>query len=154
MLLEALSLPHQRSLQDHTALFIALAVLGGELVDPAQLAVAVLTADVSHHVSAGQHHAVLHLAVLQVHHLTHTHTHTHGHSETPPRRCARHCRTLSKDSHLVEEEGPSGGSGEACGDQLGAVGQDRVTVSAGEQTCPAHVIQEDSAHGSGHDLAL
>lgn len=69
MLLEALALPHQRPLQDHAALLVALAVLGGELVDPAQLTVAVLTADVSHHVSAGQHHTVLHLAVLQVHHL-------------------------------------------------------------------------------------
>ncbi len=47
---------------------------------------------------------------------------------------------------LVEEEGTSGGAGEACGDQLGAVGQDRVTVSAGEQTRPADVIQEDPAH--------
>ena len=70
MFFEALALPDECSLQDDTALLVALAVLSGKLIDPAQLAVTVLTADISHHVSARQHHAVLHLAVLQVHHLT------------------------------------------------------------------------------------
>lgn len=69
MLLKALALPDQRSLQNHTSLFVPLAVLGGKLIDPAQFAVTVLTADVSDHVPAGEHDSVLHLAVLQVHHL-------------------------------------------------------------------------------------
>lgn len=69
MLFEAFALPHQGPLEDHSALLVALAVLGRKLIDPAQLTVAVLAADVSHHVSAGEHHPVLHLAVLEVHHL-------------------------------------------------------------------------------------
>lgn len=69
VLLKALGLPDQRSLQNHASLFVSLTVLSGELVDPAQFAVTVLTADISHHVSAGEHDSVLHLAVLQVHHL-------------------------------------------------------------------------------------
>ena len=68
-MLEPFALPHQRPLQDDTALLVALAFLSGEFVHPAQLAVAVLAADVPHHVSAGQHDSVLHLAVLQVHNL-------------------------------------------------------------------------------------
>lgn len=69
MLLEALALPHQRPLQNHTAFFIALTVLSGKLIDPAQLTVAVFTADITNHVSARQHHPILHFAVLQIHHL-------------------------------------------------------------------------------------
>ena len=69
MLLEAFALADQGPLQDHAAFLVALAVLRGELVDPAQLAVAVLAAHVPHHVPAREHDSVLHLAVLQVHHL-------------------------------------------------------------------------------------
>lgn len=69
VLLKALALPDQRPLQDDSALLVALAVLGGKFVDPAQLAVAILAADVSHHVPARQHHPVLDLAVLKVHYL-------------------------------------------------------------------------------------
>lgn len=116
MLLEALALPHQRPLQDDAALLVALAVLGGELVDPAQLAVAVLAADVSHHVAAREHDAVLHLAVLEV-------------------------------DNLVEEKGSARGPGEARRDELGAVGQDGVTVGTGEQASPSNMVQEDAAHG-------
>lgn len=43
-----------------------LAVLGGELVHPAQLRVAVLAHHIAHHVTAGQHDAILHVAELQV----------------------------------------------------------------------------------------
>ncbi|MEQ2317016.1 hypothetical protein AMECASPLE_038455 [Ameca splendens] len=67
--LEAFALPHQRPLQDYPAFLVALTLLGGKLVHPAQLAVAVLAADVSHHVSSCQHDPVLHLAVLQIHNL-------------------------------------------------------------------------------------
>lgn len=115
MLFEAFALPHQGPLEDHSALLVALAVLGRKLIDPAQLTVAVLAADVSHHVSAGEHHPVLHLAVLEVH-------------------------------HLVEEEGSPCGSSEARGDELRAVGQDGITVGAGEETSAPDVVQEDSAH--------
>lgn len=62
--LEAFALPHQSSLQDDTALLVALALLGGKLVHPAEFAVAVLAADIPHHVSSCQHDSVLHLAVL------------------------------------------------------------------------------------------
>lgn len=114
-MLKAFALPHQRPLQDDTALLVALALLRGELVHPAQLAVAVLTADVPHHVSSRQHDSVLDLAVLQIH-------------------------------HLVEQESSARGSGEACGDELGSVGQDGVTVGAGEEASPTDVIQEDTPH--------
>lgn len=67
--LEAFALPHQRPLQDDTALLVALAFLGGKLIHPAELAVAVLAADVPHHVSSCQHDSVLNLAVLQIHNL-------------------------------------------------------------------------------------
>lgn len=68
-MLKALALPHQRSLQDDTALFVALALLCGKLVHPAQFAIAILAADIAHHVSPSKHDPVLHLAVLQIHHL-------------------------------------------------------------------------------------
>lgn len=61
---ETFALPHQGSLQDDPPFLVTLAVLCGELVDPAQFAVAVFAADVSHHVAAGEHDAVLDFAVL------------------------------------------------------------------------------------------
>lgn len=69
---EAFALPHQRPLQDYSSLLVALAFLRGKLVHPAQLTVAVLAADVPHHVSPCQHDPVLDLAVLQVHNLKKT----------------------------------------------------------------------------------
>lgn len=81
VLLEALALPHQCPLQDDATLLVALAVLCGELVNPAQFAVAVLAADVAHHVSAREHDAVLHLAVLEVHHLVEEKGSARGSSE-------------------------------------------------------------------------
>lgn len=67
--LEAFALPHQRPLQDDAALLVALALLCGEFVHPTEFAVAVLAADVTHHVPPRQHDSVLHLAVLQIHNL-------------------------------------------------------------------------------------
>lgn len=81
MLLKALALSHQRPFQDDTTFLVALAVLSGKLVDPAQLAIAVLAADVSHHVSSSQHHSVLYLAVLQVDHLVEEEGSTRGTGE-------------------------------------------------------------------------
>lgn len=78
---EAFTLPHQRPLQNDAALLVALAFLVGELVHPAQLAVAVLAADVPHHVSSCQHDAVLHLAVLQIHNLVEQESSSGGPSE-------------------------------------------------------------------------
>lgn len=69
---EAFALPHQRPLQDDPSLLVALALLRGELVHPAQLTVAVLATDVPHHVPPSQHDSVLDLAVLQVHDLNGT----------------------------------------------------------------------------------
>ena len=48
--------------------------------------------------------------------------------------------------HLVEEEGSARGPREARGDELGAVGQRRVTVGAAEQPSAADVVQEDASH--------
>lgn len=67
--LKAFALPHQRPLQDDAAFFIALALLCRKLVHPAQFAVAVLAADVPHHVSSGEHDAVLDFTLLQIHNL-------------------------------------------------------------------------------------
>lgn len=64
MLFKALTLSDQCPLQDDTALLVPLAVLSSKLIDPAELTVAVLAADVSHHVPASEHHSVLHLTVL------------------------------------------------------------------------------------------
>lgn len=67
--LEAFGLPHQRPLQNDTALLVALTFLCSKLVHPAQLAIAVLAADVSHHVIPCQHLSVLHFTMLQIHNL-------------------------------------------------------------------------------------
>lgn len=79
MLLEALALPDQGSLQDDAALLVALAVLGGKLIDPAQFAVAVLAAHVPDHVAAREHDPILNFTVLQIDHLGHTHRHREQH---------------------------------------------------------------------------
>lgn len=67
--LKAFALPHQGPLQDDPALLVALTFLCSKLVHPAQLAVAVLAADVSHHVVPCQHLSVLHVTMLQIHNL-------------------------------------------------------------------------------------
>lgn len=48
--------------------------------------------------------------------------------------------------YLVEQESSAGGSGEARGDELRPVGQDGVTVGAGEEASSTDMIQEDSPH--------
>ena len=48
--------------------------------------------------------------------------------------------------YLVEEEGPAGGPGEAGRDELGAVGEDGVTVGTGEETRASNVVQKDPPH--------
>lgn len=73
VLLKAFALSHQRSLQDDTALLVALAVFGGKLIDPTQFAVAVLAAHISNHVAASEHDPVLNFAVLQIYHLFQRH---------------------------------------------------------------------------------
>lgn len=67
--LEAFALPHQCPLQDDTAFLVALALLCGKLIHPAQFAVAVLAADVPHHVSSREHDSVLDFTLLQIHNL-------------------------------------------------------------------------------------
>lgn len=81
MLLKALTLPNQRPLQDDTSLLVPLTVLSSKLIDPTQLAVAVLTAYVPHHVSSSKHHSVLYLAILEVHHLVEEESSACGSSE-------------------------------------------------------------------------
>ena len=67
--LKAFALPHQRPLQDDTALLVALTFLCSKFVHPAQLAIAVLAADISHHVIPCQHLSVLHITMLQIYNL-------------------------------------------------------------------------------------
>lgn len=81
MLLKALTLSDQCPLQDDPPLLVALAVFGGKLVDPAQFAVAVLAADVPHHVSAREHDSILHLTVLEVYYLVEEESSACGSSE-------------------------------------------------------------------------
>lgn len=66
---EAFALLHQRPLQNDAALFVALTFLRGKLVHPAQLAIAVLAADIPDHVPPCKHDSVLDFAVLQIHNL-------------------------------------------------------------------------------------
>ena len=66
VVVEALALRHEGPLQDHLALFISLVLLGRVLIHPAELRLAVLTRHIPHHVTSGQHHAVLHVAEVQV----------------------------------------------------------------------------------------
>ena len=61
MLINPITLLDQSPLQYNSALLVSLIILGGELVHPAQLGVAVLTVDVPDHVSASQHDPVHHL---------------------------------------------------------------------------------------------
>lgn len=139
VLFEALALSNQRSLQDDPALFVPLAVFGSKLVNPAQLAVAVLAADIPHHVPSSEHHPVLHLTVLEVHHLRQRHRWSNMHR-------SRGVQGRGTRSYLVEEEGSARGTGKPCWDQLRSVGQDGVAVGAGEETCSANVVQEDAPH--------
>lgn len=97
MLFKALALPNQSPLQDDASLLVPLTVLSGKLIDPTQLAVAVLAADVSYHVSAGEHHSVLHLAVLQVHHLIEEERSSCGSCES----CGDELRPISQDGVTV-----------------------------------------------------
>lgn len=115
MLLEALALAHQGPLQDHAAFFVALAVFGGELIDPAQFAIAVFAAHVSNHVAASEHDPVLHFTVLQI-------------------------------NYLIKKKGSSSGPGKPSGDELRAVGKDRIAVCTREQAGTTNVIQENSPH--------
>lgn len=55
---------------------------------------------------------------------------------------------MSITLYLIEEESSARGSGEACWNQLRPVGQDGVTVGAGEEACSANVVQEDASHRS------
>lgn len=81
MLLKALALSDQCPLQDDPSFLVALAVLCGELVDPAQFAVAVLAADVPYHVSTGEHDPILHFTVLEVYYLVEEESPACGSSE-------------------------------------------------------------------------
>ena len=86
------------------SLLVPLTVLGRKLVDPAQLAVAVLAADVPHHVPAGERHSVLDLTVLQVHHLI-----------EEERSACGSCETRGDELRAISQDGVAVGAGEeAC----------------------------------------
>ena len=68
-LIDAVGFDDECPLEDDSGLFVPLRLLGGELVHPAQLGVAVLAVDVPDHVSAGEHDPVLDVAVVEVDHL-------------------------------------------------------------------------------------
>lgn len=104
MLFKALTLSDQCPLQDDTSFLVPLTVLSGKLVDPTQLAVAVLAADVPHHVPAGEHHSVLHLAILQVHHLI-----------EEERSACGSCESCGDELRAISQDGVTVGTGEeAC----------------------------------------
>lgn len=115
MLLKALALSNQSSLQDHTAFLIALAVFSGKLIDPSQFAIAVFAAHISNHVAAGEHDPVLNFTVLQI-------------------------------NNLVKKKRSASGTGKPSGDELRAVGQDRITVCTRKQTGATNMIKENSPH--------
>ena len=66
VVVETLALGDECPFQDHLPLLVPLVLLRRELVDPAELRLAVLARDVAHHVAAGEHDAVLHVAEVQV----------------------------------------------------------------------------------------
>jgi len=68
VLFHAIALGNQSPLENDFSLFVSLVLFGGELVNPAQLRVAVLAGDISHHMPARQHDPVLHFTVVQVNH--------------------------------------------------------------------------------------
>lgn len=97
MLLKALALAHQGPLQDHAAFFVTLAVFRGELIDPAQFAIAVFAAHVSNHVAASEHDPVLHFTVLQINYLIKK----KGSSSGPGKPSGDELRAVGKDCIAV-----------------------------------------------------
>jgi hypothetical protein len=53
VLIDAVRLGDERSLEDDTTLLVPLVLLGGKLVDPANFGVAIFAKDVTNHVSPG-----------------------------------------------------------------------------------------------------
>ena len=64
--LEPLRLGHQGSLEYNPPLLVLLRLVGGVLIHPAEFGLALLARDVAHHVTASEHDAILHFAVLQI----------------------------------------------------------------------------------------
>lgn len=147
MLFKALTLPNQRPLQYDAALLVSLTVFGSKLVDPTQLAIAVLAADISHHVPASKHHSVLHLAILQVYHLWGWDTNKKTIFKIST-WISEHVYPiwLSFLRYLIKEESSASGSCEARGDKLRPIGQDGVTVGTRKQACSTNVVQENASH--------
>jgi len=66
VLFQAIALVDEGPLQDDFALLVSLVLVGGVLVDPAQLSLAGLARHITHNVTASQHHTVLSLTVIEV----------------------------------------------------------------------------------------
>merc|ERR1719219_1898019 len=69
VLLNAIALLNEGSLQNDSALFVPLVVLCSELVHPTKFGITVLAIHIPDHMPARQHHPVLHLTELEVNHL-------------------------------------------------------------------------------------
>ena len=67
-LIHSIAFGNQSSFEYNFALFVALVLFGGELIDPTEFGVAVLAGDVAHHMASGQHHSVLHFTINRLSH--------------------------------------------------------------------------------------
>jgi hypothetical protein len=61
VLIDAVRLGDESTLEDDASLLVPLVLLGGKLVYPANFGIAIFAKDVTHHVPPGQHHTVLHV---------------------------------------------------------------------------------------------
>lgn len=66
--IEAFRLSDQSSFEDDPPFLVPLVLLGGELVNPAEFGITVFTGYIPDHVASGEHHPVLHFAVVEVDH--------------------------------------------------------------------------------------
>ncbi len=63
VLFHTITFGDERSFEYNSSLFVSLILFGGELVNPTEFCVAVLTGDVSNHMPSGQHYPVLNFTI-------------------------------------------------------------------------------------------
>lgn len=134
---QSLRLCDERVLQDYASLLVALALLGRELVHPAELGLAVLAHHVAHHMTASQHHAVLNGAERQVDDFLKEISATSRPSEAV--RVGKISRQLQNIAISTRKLLP-------CRYQLTLVRQVGVALRAVVQLVASNVFQEHSTH--------